>query len=211
MIRDLQAKVELLTEHFKNTRVVFVCCAFASKAVFTIWFAQANPSRDRLAGFMDIISIWAFGSSNSGTMSEWLHKVHRSESLGHKGGGAEVSYLHSMRKHYPIKFIGKDKADQISATITIKMLKSHATWVGNGLGGNGVKNWLDATLATAIRRHQQYCDDNYPDGDLKNMALKTADVTCVFWSRLGTYIDDEHLTLTLLDLLSKHILLFLSN
>jgi hypothetical protein len=57
MIWDLQAKVEHLTERSKNTEVVFGRRAFASKAEFAIWFAQANPSRDGLAGFVDIISI----------------------------------------------------------------------------------------------------------------------------------------------------------
>jgi hypothetical protein len=211
MIRELQVKEDLLTECSKNTGMIFGRHAFASKAKFAIWFTQANPSREGLAGFINIISIWAFGGSDSGTTSEWLHEVHGSKSLGLKGGGAEVSYAHSMAKCYPIKFVGKDKTNQISATTRIKMLESHATWMGNGLGGDGVRNRLDATLATAIWCHQQYCEDNFPDGDLKSLALRTADATRVFWSKLGTYIDNEHLALTLFDLISKHILLLLSN
>jgi hypothetical protein len=211
MICELQAKVDLLTECSKNTGVIFGCHAFAYKAKFPIWFTQAKPSGEGLAGFVDIISIWAFGGSDSGTTSEWLHEVHRSKSLGLKGGRAEVSYTHSMAKRYLVKFVGKDKTYQISATTMIKMLESHAMWMENGLGDNGVRNRLDATLATAIRCHQQYCNNNFLDGNLKSLALRTADANQVFWLKLGTYINNEHLMLKLFDLISKHILLLLSN
>ncbi len=140
MICELNVKVDLLTECSKNTDVIFGYHAFASKAKFAIWFTQANPSGEGLAGFVDIISIWAFSGSDSGTTSKWLHKAHRLKSLGLKGGGVEVSYAHSMAKCYPIKFVGKDKTNQISATTMIKMLESHATWMGNDLGSNGVRN-----------------------------------------------------------------------
>jgi hypothetical protein len=81
---------------------------------------------------------------------------------------------------------------------------------GNGMG-DSIKARLDNTLALAIWHHHQYCHDNFPDYDLKAMILKMAEATQVFWSKLGTYIDDEHSTLTLFKLISKHILMLLLN
>jgi hypothetical protein len=84
----------------------------------------------------------------------------------------------------------------MTSRTTIRMLKSFLAWKGNGMG-DGVKGRLDNTMAMAIRRHQQYCDDNFSNGDLKAMALKTADAMQVFQSLLGTYLDNEHATLSL--------------
>jgi hypothetical protein len=106
MIRDLQAKVEILTERSKNTRVIFDCWAFASEVEFAVWFTQANPAGEGLAGFVNIVSIWAFGTTNHNITSKWLNKLHCSKSIGLKGGGVVVSYAHSMSTGYPSQFVG---------------------------------------------------------------------------------------------------------
>ena len=40
MIRDLQAKVDILTERSKNTGVIFQHLAFSSEAEFALWYTQ---------------------------------------------------------------------------------------------------------------------------------------------------------------------------
>ncbi len=57
MIRDLQAKVDILTEQSMSTGVIFDRRAFSSETEFVIWFLSKNPSGKALAGFVDIISI----------------------------------------------------------------------------------------------------------------------------------------------------------
>ena len=89
-------------------------------------------------------------------------------------------YLHSMKTRFPAKFIGSNNKSQITNLRTIKMLESMDAWKGNGLGGTGVKVCLEATMAIAIRRHRQYCDEAFPDGELKELALKSAEATRVF-------------------------------
>jgi hypothetical protein len=128
-----------------------------------------------------------------------------------KAGSVEVTYSHSMKTRYPSEFVGTNNKSQITNLTTIKMLDLMDAWKGNGLGGNGVKVRLDNTIAMAMGHHRQYCDENFPEGKLKELALKTAAATRIFWSQLGMYIDNKHITLSLFDLLSKHILLLLSN
>ena len=122
-----------------------------------------------------------------------------------------MSYLYSMKMRFPAKFIGSNNKTHITNLKTIKMLESMDAWKGNGMGGTCVKVCLDATMAIALRRHRQYCDEAFPDGVLKDLALKTDKATRVLWSQLGMYINDEHITLTSFNILSKQILLLLSN
>ena len=57
LIRDLQAKVEVLTERSKNTGVIFQQVAFSSEAEFSYWYANANPLGSGLTAFVDLVSI----------------------------------------------------------------------------------------------------------------------------------------------------------
>ncbi len=43
MVRELQAKVDILTEGLKNTGVIFGQLAFASESEFTYWLTSQNP------------------------------------------------------------------------------------------------------------------------------------------------------------------------
>jgi hypothetical protein len=65
MIRKLLAKVYILTERSKNTGIIFDRCTFLSEAEFVMWFIQQNPSGSGPAAFVDIISIWLFGATDS--------------------------------------------------------------------------------------------------------------------------------------------------
>ena len=180
MIRELQAQVAILTEPSKNSGVIFDWLVFASEAKFAIWLARENPTSDGLAAFVNILSIWSFGSADNTSHAEWLKELHQSKSIGLKGGGVEVLYLHSMKTRFPAKFVGSNNKSQITNLVTIKMLESMDAWKGNGLGGTGVKVCLDTTLAIAMRRHCQYCDEAFTDGELKELALKSAEATRVF-------------------------------
>ncbi len=55
MIRDLQAKVDILTKRSKNTGIIFNYQAFASEAEFAVWFIHSkSPTGEGLVGFVDI-------------------------------------------------------------------------------------------------------------------------------------------------------------
>ncbi len=105
MIQDLQAKVDILTEWSKSTGVIFDRRAFSLETKIIIWFLSKNPSGEVLAGFVDIISIWAYGMANHVNQTQWLTKLERSRKVGLKGS-VDVSYTHSMSTHYPTLFVG---------------------------------------------------------------------------------------------------------
>ncbi len=93
--------------------------------------------------FVDIISIWLFGTTDSVNTSDFLTDLHRAKNAGFKGRSAEVCYTHSMTTRYPSVFVGKDKSPILSMT-TIKMLESSKP------GG-------EMALATATRSVSQTC------------------------------------------------------
>ncbi len=107
MVRELQAKVDILIEHSKNTGVIFGQLAFASEAEFTYWLASHNPSGAGLAGFVHLISIWAFAAGNSIKTATWLNETCHTKSVGLKGGHADAVYVHSMLWRYSTCFVGK--------------------------------------------------------------------------------------------------------
>ncbi len=49
------------------------------------------------------------------------------------------------------------------------------------------------------------------DGNLKSMALKTADISKSFWMSLVAYLDNKYSLLEIFKLVVKHVLLLLSN
>jgi hypothetical protein len=207
LIRDLQAKVELLTERSKNTGVIFQQVAFSSEAEFSYWYAHANPSGSGLAAFVDLVLIWTFALGDQVDTSQWLNEIHRSKAVGLKGGNADTVYAHSMSRRYPIPFIGKDKT-LILSTMTIKMLESYNAWRGS-IMGDGTKERLTSDMQMAVRRQRQYCDDFVPEGILRETAIKTAEFTLLFWNALVAYIENEYTLLLSFKLLPKHVLILL--
>ncbi len=209
MVRELQAQVDILTEQSKNTGVIFGQLAFALEAEFTYWLTSQNPSGAGLAGFVNLISIWAFAAGNSVKTVTWLNETHHAKSVGLKGGHADAVYAHSMSRRYPACFVGKEK-NAILSTMTIKMLESYNAWRGT-IMGNGQKEQLTNDLQMAVACHRQYCMDYVPAGTLQDTALKTAEYTMQFWNALTAYIEDEYTFLLSFKLLPKHVLLLLSN
>jgi hypothetical protein len=177
MIRDLQVKVDILTKRSKSMGLIFGRRAFLSETKFVIWFLSKNPSGKALAGFVDIISIWAYGMANHVNQTQWLTKLEHSRKVGLKGI-VDISYAHSMSTRYPTLFVGSVK-DQILSTRTIKMFDSHDAWQGDG-SGDGNKQQLMNMLVIAIRWHQVYCKDYYTDLEMKAMALQTDDTANKF-------------------------------
>jgi hypothetical protein len=190
LIRELQAKVDVLTERSKNTGVIFQQVAFSSEAEFSYWYAHLNPSGSGLAAFVDLVSIWTFASVDQIYTSQWLNEIHRSKADGLKGGNADAVYAHSMARRYPVPFIGKDKT-LILSTMTIKMLETYDAWRGS-IMGDGNKERLSSDMQMAVRRHRQYCEDYVPEGILRETAIKTAEFTMLFWNALVAYIEDEY-------------------
>jgi hypothetical protein len=142
--------VDILTEWSESTGVIVDRRAFLSETKFIIWFLLKNPSGKALVGFVDIISIWAYGTADHINQTQWLTKLERSRKVGFKGS-VDVSYAHSMPTRYPTLFVGLAK-DQILSTTTIKMFDSHDAWQGDGSGDRN-KQRLTDTLAIAICWH----------------------------------------------------------
>jgi hypothetical protein len=178
------------------------------KEEFVLWFMSKNPSGEGMAAWVNIISIWALGTTDHINSTQWLTKLHQSKSVGLKGS-MDVALVHSMSTRYPTLFVGAAK-DQILSTTTIKMFNSHNAWRGDG-AGYGNKQHLMDTLAIVVCRHRQYCEDYLPEGEMRAMALRTADAANTFWERLVAYIDNKYSLLASFKLLPKHILLLLSN
>jgi hypothetical protein len=118
---------------------------------FTYWLTSHNPSGAGLAGFVDLISIWAFAAGNSGDTSAWLNEAHHAKSVSHKGGNADAVYAQSISHCYPTSFVGKEK-NLISSTMTIKMLESYDAWHGT-IMGDGQKECLTNDLQKAVACH----------------------------------------------------------
>ncbi len=162
-----------------------------------------------MAGFVDLISIWAFAAGDSVDMSTWLNEAHRAKLVGLKGGNSDAMYAHSMTRCYPTSFTGKEK-NQILSTTTIKMLETYKAWRGT-IMGDGQKERLITNLQLAANCHQQCCLDFVPEGMLRDTAVKTAEYTLQFWNALAAYIEDEYTLLLSFKLLPKQVLLILSN
>jgi hypothetical protein len=209
MIKELQSKVVVLTEQSKNMGVIFGQLAFASESEFSYWMASLNPSDAGLAGFVDLISLWAFIAGDSVKTSTWLNKAHPAKSVELKGGNADAVYAHSMTRQYPTSFIGKEK-NLILSTMTIKMLESYKAWHGT-IMDNGQKECPTNDLQIAVSRHQQYCLDFILEGILQETATKMAEYTLQFWNALTAYIEDDYTLLLSFKLLPKHVLLLLLN
>jgi hypothetical protein len=118
-------------------------------------------------------------------------------------------YAHSMSRHYPTSFTGKEKS-QILSTTTIEMLESYEAWHGT-IMGDWQKERLTSDLQMAVSRHRQYCVDFVLEGVLRETAIKTAEYTLQFWNALAAYIEDEYTLLLSFKLLPKHVFLLLSN
>jgi hypothetical protein len=123
MVSDLQAKVDILNKHSKSTKVIFDCKAFALKTDFILWFTSRSPAGERVATWVNIISIWTFGTANHIDTTQWLMELYRSKSVSLKGS-MDVPYVHLISTCYPPLFVGMAK-DQILSTTTIKMFDSH--------------------------------------------------------------------------------------
>ena len=124
-------------------------------------------------------------------------------------GSTDATYTHSMTRSYPVAFIGSNKTTILSTT-TIKMLESYEAWHGT-IMGDGQKEKLTADLQRAVQSHHTYCEGYLPPGPLREAAIKTAEVTVLFWTSLAAYIEDEYTLLMSFKLLTKHVLLLLLN
>ena len=59
-MREMEAKVEVLTKRAKNMGVLFGRWGFPSEAEFTLFMARKNPGSTGLAAFVDITYICFF-------------------------------------------------------------------------------------------------------------------------------------------------------
>jgi hypothetical protein len=78
LVRELQGKVDLLTERAKHTGIVFNGVAFNSESELSAWFARHNPSGAGRAAMVDFQSIWAYAESDTLEASVWLSDLEKS-------------------------------------------------------------------------------------------------------------------------------------
>ncbi len=151
LVRDLQAKVDVLIEQSKNTGVIFQQLAFLLEAEFGYWYTALSASGSGLAAFVNLISIWTFASGNPMDTSQWINAVHLSKAVGLKGENVDAVYVHSILQRYPTSFIGMDKT-LILSTTTFKMLELYNAWRGR-IMGDEQKEKLTADLKWAVQSH----------------------------------------------------------
>ncbi len=206
-IKALETKMgaALQQSSFKNKGVVFQKWAFGSETEFKQWYLADNPSGGGPSAFVDLVSIWAFATSESGT-AKWLTEVHRSKAVGFRAS-PDTLYAHSMMIRYPKVFVGK--AEAILSSHIIHMLTSTEAWRGNGMG-DGHKDKLMEQLNYAVQSHTNYCEDFLPDGPVRMLALKTAAATQLFFQAFASYMDEELTMLNSFGLPEKQSLLLLS-
>jgi hypothetical protein len=177
LVKSLETKVQVLSEHSKNTGVIFWELAFASEREFTLAFQAANPSGTSVVGFVDIISIWHFAGLDANNTAPWLAEQKNAQLVG-LIQAVDLHCTHSMSIHYPTAFAGSYKTN-ISATATLDMLKSIQIWRG-GIG-DGFKEHLIKAMTSAVLGHAKYCNNFAPAGWLHEHALKSGQQSQHFW------------------------------
>ena len=208
-MREMEAKVEVLTKQANNVGVLFGRWGFPSEAEFTLFMARKNPGSTGLAAFVDITYICFFFANSSTTdANKFLNTAHRAKSAGLKGGEAEFAVLFQVR--YSTIFVGTTKGDILTTTV-IHIFKSYEDWKGNGHAGDRIKDRLAQMMAQAVACHKQYVEDAGFTGKLKELALMTADETSRWWHELVNYVDREFLTLSGYNLSPKNILLLIKS
>lgn len=70
-VQTLEAHLQSVSEHSRNTDVVFHWLAFCPEADDGYWYLLNNPNGQGSSAIVNIVSIWSFGASESGT-TKWL-------------------------------------------------------------------------------------------------------------------------------------------
>ena len=207
MIQGIEAQQAVLLDRSKSRGVIFKDLAFASEAEFDRFYTDANPTGRGLAGLVDLISIWAFTSTEQVSTTDWLQTLHKSMATGF-ANNVETQYVNSMHNRYPVPFVGSSSV--ITSTQLLKMFESLATWRGNGIG-DGTKERMLQFLRLGVQSHRTYVLDNVPAGTLRDHALKSADYSLDFFQALVGHWDDEINMLLSFGLPEKQVMLLLSN
>jgi hypothetical protein len=138
----------------------------------------------------------------------WLTEQKNTKSVGFTHA-LDAKHAYSTGVQYPSPFAGTNK-ENLTSSLTIKMLKTIAAWRGNGLG-DGYKEKLIEAVTQAIHGHKKYCKDFVPKGWLRDHALRSGQYTQYFWQMLSTYIEEEISMLLSFNMLEKNICLLMLN
>jgi hypothetical protein len=169
-----------------------------------------DPSGEAMAALVDIVSlIQAFGSSESLTTQEFLSTSEKSKKVNLRPG--EGGFAASFRIRHLECLVGKASSTRIQSSVTLPIFKDWQGWVGNGHVGDGFKETITRMVNHACTNHRQYVEDLGLPDELRNLALKTAELARQWWMDLATYVDNEFLMLESYKLAAKQILLLLSN
>ena len=205
---DLERTVKLLNDRSQGSGTSFGRWSYAGEKEFGSWRFRLDPSGLGMAAFVDAVSIWKFGNVVGQDAAEYLNEAHKAKNIGFKQG--EADHVTSYGHRCPSAFVGSGDGSTVLSTTIIKMFEKWENWKGNGTG-DGVKERLTQAMNLAVERHEVYVQSSGLPAELKEMALKTAELTRAFWLALTTYIDDEYMMLISFKLSPKHVLLLLSN
>jgi hypothetical protein len=205
---ELERTVKLLNDRSQGGGTSFSRWSFAGEKEFGSWRFCLDPQGLGIAAFVDAVSIWKFGNVVGQDAAEYLNEAHKAKNIGFKQG--EANHVTSYGHRCPSAFVGSGDGSTVLSTTIIKMFAQWESWKGNGTG-DGVKERLTQAMNLAVERHEVYVQSSGLPAELKEMALKTAELTRSFWSALTTYIDDEYMMLISFRLSPKHVLLLLSN
>jgi hypothetical protein len=190
---DVERNVKNLTDRSHGGGTSFGRWSYAGEKEFGDWRFRLDPEGLGLAAFVDAVSIWKFGNVIGQDAAEYLNEAHKAKNIGFKQG--EADHVTSYGHRCPQAFVGpsSDGSSVLSTTI-IKMFEKWENWKGNGTG-DGVKERLTQAMNLAVERHEVYVQASGLTAELKEMALKTAELSRSFWSALTSYVDDEYMML----------------
>ena len=178
-IRDMESRIEVLNARAKNGGVSIGDLSFASEQELHGFWMKYDPSGEAMAALVDIVSlIQAFGSSESLTTQEFLSTSEKSKKVNLRPG--EGGFAASFRIRHLECLAGKASSTRIPSSVTLPIFKDWQGWLGNGHVGDGFKETITRMVNHACTNRQYVDDLGLPD-ELRNLALKTAELARQWW------------------------------
>jgi len=208
-IRELETRVDVLTARAKHGGVSIGDKTFQSEVEFQALWHKHDPAGDGLAACVDFVAlIEGFGAGENLSTQDFLNTNDKSKRVNLRMG--EAAFGASFKRRYLECIAGKVSNTRIASSVTLPILKKWTDWMGNGHSGDGFKDSIVRMVEQACINHRQYLDDAGLHDELKNLALKTAELAKLWWMDLANYMDNEYLMLASYKLASDQILLLLS-
>ena len=206
-LRTIEAKQDIAMERSKQEGLTFDRHAFASQVEWTHCFVNGNPKGAGIACFVDIMSIWSHTNTGDATTEYWLQQTQRAMSTGINSKLAS-DFIATFQRRYPAALVGNTM--DITPGTTLSAFKTRDKWTGTGLA-DGRREHLMGYLRLGIERHRTYVRDNLPPGDLRDIALKTGELTLDWYNAFFVHLDEEATMLISLGISEDNVMNLLSS